>query len=165
MRWAHPSGGCLHALLLQGQRGALPEGGGDGAAPSLSHPQFGLLLPFVEDTVINEDQASLAEERHVRWFDALVKFVHMRPCTLSEDVSALFYSRADKKCFQREAKMEPTPSLSPWRVRWADTMVESVHMRPRTLPEVISTLFYSGAEEEHLQREAEMEPTPPQSPP
>ncbi len=48
--------------------------------------------------------------------------VHTRLRTLPEEVSALFYSRADVKRFEREAEMEPAPSLSPRRVRWADAL-------------------------------------------
>ncbi len=58
----------------------------------------------------------------MHWADTLVESVHTRLRTLPEDVSALFYSRADVERFEREAEMEPTPSLSPRRVRWADAL-------------------------------------------
>jgi len=58
----------------------------------------------------------------VRWADTLVESVHTRQRTLPEDVFALFHSRADVECFEREAEMEPAPSLSPRRVRWADAL-------------------------------------------
>ena len=60
------------------------------------------------------------------WADTLVESVHTRPRTLPEEVPALFYSRADVKRFEREAEMEPAPSLSPRRVRWADAVVTQI---------------------------------------
>ena len=40
------------------------------------------------------------------------------------------------------------------RVRWADTLVESVHTRPRTLPEEVPAPFYSKADMKRFEREA-----------
>ena len=60
------------------------------------------------------------------WADTLVESVHTRPRTLPEEVPDLFYSRADVKRFEREAEMEPAPSLSPRRVRWADAVVTQI---------------------------------------
>lgn len=54
-----------------------------------------------------------AEERRVRWADALVASLHTRPRTLRKDVPALFYSRADEKRFRREAETEPAPQAPP----------------------------------------------------
>ena len=58
------------------------------------------------------------------WADTLVESVHTRPRTLPEEVPALFYSKADMKRFEREAEMEPAPSLS--RVCWADALVTQI---------------------------------------
>ncbi len=122
------------------------------------------------------------EEPCVRWADTLVVSVHTRPRTLREEVSDLYYSRADEERFKREAETEPAPSLSPRRVRWADalvtvfageeepcvrwadTLVVSVHTRPRTLREEVSDLYYSRADEERFKREAKTEPAPSLSP-
>ena len=54
-----------------------------------------------------------AEERRVRWAEALVASLHTRPRTLRQDVPALFYSRADEKRFRREAETEPAPEVPP----------------------------------------------------
>jgi len=40
-------------------------------------------------------------------------------------------------------------------VRWANSLVESVRTRPRTLRKDVSSLFYSRADEKRFRREAE----------
>ena len=80
------------------------------------------------NTMLVEILSPIAEEPCVRWVDTLVESVHTRPRTLPEDTSALFYSRADMNRFEREAEMEPTPSLSPRWVRWADALETQIHI-------------------------------------
>ena len=58
------------------------------------------------------------------WADTLVESVHTRPRTLPEEVPAPFYSKADMKRFEREAEMEPAPSLS--RVCWVNALVTQI---------------------------------------
>jgi len=48
-----------------------------------------------------------AHQRRVTWAAALVASVFTRPRTPVEDVSALFYSRADEKRFRRDAETPP----------------------------------------------------------
>ena len=43
------------------------------------------------------------------------------------------------------------------KVRWADSLVSSIRTRPRTLPEDVSALFYSEADEMRSRREVEEE--------
>ena len=82
--------------------------------------------PKIIITMIFEILSPIAEEPRVCWADTLVESVHTRPRTLPEEVPDLFYSRADVKRFEREAEMEPAPSLSPRRVRWADAVVTEI---------------------------------------
>lgn len=55
----------------------------------------------------------------VRWADALVASVRIRPRTLRKDVSALFYSKADERRFRREAEEE---ALAAAADEWCDKL-------------------------------------------